>query len=217
LLRDLEKKEIVYEILEMPNRPRMVSKLEIAPKSIVEKYKTLVKNVAINIIGENLIYGSLLKINWYDTHPKRMKAKQAATSLPFTLYYGNFDHAFNIIYLIDLNKLEAFNLSLKDVARAAYGVSRLGSRESVVYSDVVSFGHVQIKEAEETKTAYSFTLDNSKSIFGSYSLQQVSDWRVEVTNPEKAPKILVVYPKESVKVTGKLMAAEIEGDCIVVE
>ncbi|MEM3366437.1 MAG: hypothetical protein QXM93_08470 [Candidatus Methanomethyliaceae archaeon] len=217
LLRDVEKRETLYEVSQMAKRGRGGAGFEVVPRSVVEKYKCLVRNFSVRVVGEGFIDGGLLKINWYDTHPDRMEIKQAATSLPFSVYYGTSDNKFEAVYFIDVKKLEEFNISLKEIVRAAYGISRLGSRESVVHSDFVSFGEVTIESVSETETSYSFVLDYSKSVSGNYSLQQVSDWRIEVTNPEKAPKILLAYPKGRVTVKGKVNVAKIEGDYIVVE
>ncbi|GEM_PF-1306284 len=87
------------------------------------------------------------------------------------------------------------------VERAAWGVSRLGSRESPVYVEGVWSGEASEAVVESARTRFSFYGVAPRD--GEYRLAYVVDWRVaRIGDYSGAPRVAAVYPRGYVEVGG---------------
>ena len=160
--------------------------------------------------GKPKLYGSLLKINTV----YRGKAQSAVTSFPFAVLYGEGDYSMTAVYLISEEALSESTYSLRDVERAAWGITRLGSRESVVSVEEVTSGKTEVRDANETTTAYAFPF-NGFNVSGRGTLQSVVDWRSGIGDYSKAKRVVMFYPEGTVTVRGELSVAEVNGEVVV--
>jgi len=180
-------------------------------RSKAESIASLFKWVTIKMGGRPKLYGSLLKINTI----YRGKVQSAVTSFPFAVLYGEFDYILTAAYLIDDDKLAESTYSSKDLTRAAWGITRIGSRESIVSVEDVKIGRTKIEYTEEAKTAYAFPFGKDVKIEGRGTFQAVVDWRSGIGDYSNARRIVMFYPDGIVEVKGKLSVAKLDGEVIV--
>ena len=166
--------------------------------------------ITVKTSGRPKLYGSLLRINTI----YRGKVQSAVTSLPLAVMYGENDPTITAIYLIDEKALEESVYSLKDIERAAWGITRLGSRESIVSVEDVQTGRTDVIKAEVADTSYAFPFKGLE-VNGRGTLQLVVDWRYGIGDYSKAKRMAMFYPEGSVRVNGQLKIAEIDGEVIV--
>lgn len=162
------------------------------------EFRDLIEHVAVAVSGEGYSYGSLYKINEY----YRGEALQAVTALMNTFLYGEGDCAIKALFVLS-GRCDGDCARL--VERAAWGISRLGSRESLVSVERVSSGVGRVLAVDEVETEYSFEWREGVSLEGSYDVVFTADWRSVLGNIASAPRIRVVYPRGRVRVRGKGM------------
>lgn len=179
-------------------------------RSNAEAVLSLFEWATVKTIGKPRLYGSLLKINTV----YRGKAQSAVTSLPFAVLYGEADYSIEALYIIKEDGLSDSVYSFRDIERAAWGITRLGSRESIVSVENVESRKAEIQEAEKAETAYAFPFKNVE-VQGRGTLQSVVDWRSGMGDYSKAKRILMFYPEGTVEVHGKLSIAKFDGEVIV--
>lgn len=179
-------------------------------KSAAEKVLGLFKWITVKTEGKPRIYGSLLKINTI----YRGKAQSAVTSFPFAVMYGEAEYAVTALYLLDEETLSKSPYTLRDVERAAWGIARIGSRESVISVEGVEKGKAEIDEMEEIRTAYAFQFKGVE-VEGKGTLQSVVDWRSGIGDYSKAKRIVMFYPEGAVVVRGKLEVVKCGGEVIL--
>ena len=179
-------------------------------KSTADGVKDLFEWVTLKTAGKPRLYGALLKINTV----YRGKAQSAVTSFPFTVLYGTGDATITAVYIINEEALRKSTYSFGDLKRAAWGMTRLGSRESVVSVEDVETGRTDVIETDVAETPYAF-LFKGLEVSGKGTLQSVVDWRSEIGDYSKARRIVMFYPEESVRVTGRLRIARVGGETVV--
>lgn len=178
-------------------------------KSYVEAYKDLVVNIAMNTNIHPIIFGFLLRINRY----YRKEIDSSITSFPVAIYYSSVDPVINVIYLINDSILDQYGLSKNDLLRAGWGITRVGSRESIVSVENVIveeaiIHEIEVSEDEAIDTEFSFEYKSNISIKGHYFLEYVVNWKKELTDYSLAEKIPIVYPEGKVFVWGKVKFLE---------
>nr|WP_169791811.1 type I-A CRISPR-associated protein Cas5a [Thermococcus celericrescens] len=181
-------------------------------KSKAESAMGLFKWTTIKTESKPKLYGSLLKIN--TIYQREKKVQSAVTSFPFAVLYGESSNSLTVVYLIDEEALSESTYSTKDLERAAWGITRLGSRESVVSAEDVNRGKAKIQEVNEAKTKYAFPF-KGVDIRGKGTLQTVVDWRSGIGDYSNARRIVMFYPEGRVEVQGKLSIAELDGEVII--
>ncbi len=167
-------------------------------------FRRFFEHIAVEVVGEGYTYGSLYKINEY----YRGEALQAVSALSNTFFYGEQEYRIRILYVLsrDVGDREA-----RLVERAAWGISRLGSRESVVSVEGVLSGTGRIREVDSAETTFSFEMRDGMAVEGSYELVFSPDWRSELGDITQAPRKRIAYPKGRVRVMGeKLRVFEFE-------
>ncbi|WP_370456727.1 type I-A CRISPR-associated protein Cas5a [Thermococcus sp. 2319x1] len=179
-------------------------------KSKAEFVMSLFKWATIKIEGKSKLYGSLLKINTI----YRGNVQSAVTSFPFAVLYGEFDNSLTAVYLIDEEALSNSIYGPKDLERAAWGITRIGSRESIVSVEEVKMGKAVFREADEVRTAYAFPF-KGVNVQGEGTLQTVIDWRSGIGDYSNAKRMVMFYPEGKVDVRGKLSTVEIDGEVVV--
>ena len=184
-------------------------------KSAMNKLKKFIQWITIRISEIPRIHGSILKIHQI----YRGKLLAAVTSFPFSLYYGYNGYDMDLVYILDEEQVESSSFSLYYFSRAAWGITRIGSRESVVSVEQVKTGNTKITESVSTKTRYAFLYDN-RNVEGSGTIQSIVDWREDPSDYSIAPRVLVFYPKEEVTVKSEdqfpLNVVTVEGEEVII-
>lgn len=185
------------------------------PKSRLEEIKKFFRWIAVNVVAQPRAYGSLLRINRY----YRGKVESAVTSLPVTLLYGDVgDESIHAVYVFRDDAVQGSSFTFRDFERAAWGIVRLGSRESAVFAEDVVLGAGDIVERSKAATRYSFMLREGRVVGGSFSVQHVVDWRAEASDYGfAAPRLAMAYPRETVTVEGSLKVIVVQGEEVIVE
>jgi CRISPR-associated protein Cas5a/b/c len=179
-------------------------------KSKADELRSMLINVALSS-KKGLMYGPLFKINrlYHNT------AESAVTSLPLNIIYGEADYLYRIAYIFDKEKLT--NYTLKDLERAAWGITRLGSRESVVNVENVKTTRIEVSRVNVAKTFFSYSLDKVKNVRGKYDMELVVDWKNnEIGDYSRTDRIRLVYPLEENEVEGDLTIAVVNGEAIII-
>ncbi|MDI3476342.1 MAG: CRISPR-associated protein Cas5a/b/c [Thermococcaceae archaeon] len=179
-------------------------------KSKAESVIGLFKWVTIKTEGRPKLYGSLLKINTI----YRGKVQSAVTSFPFAVFYGESTNSLTAAYFVDEDALSESTYSSKDLERAAWGITRLGSRESIVSVEDVKMGKAVFREANKVRTAYAFPF-KGVNVHGKGTLQAVVDWRLGIGDYSNAKRMVMFYPEETVEVQGRLSIAELDGEVVI--
>lgn len=146
---------------------------------------------------DSVSYGSILKVNYL----YRGSVLQGITALPVEVTAGTRSYV-DALYVVDEGALAERGFGLRDLERAAWGIVRLGSRESVVSVDEVSVGEGEFGEADEAATEYMFTLREGMEVRGSYRLVDVVDWkRAPLGSYRGAERVVAVFPRGPVRVS----------------
>ncbi|WP_232462877.1 type I-A CRISPR-associated protein Cas5a [Thermococcus sp. P6] len=181
-------------------------------RSAAEEVLNLFTWVTVKTSVKPMLYGSLLKINTL----YRGKAQSAVTSFPLGVMYGAFNPEITAVYLLNEEALSGSSYSLKDIERALWGITRLGSRESVVSVEGVESGKAKIGEASIVETSYAFPFRRVE-VEGRGTLQSVVEWRSGIGEHSTAKRMAMFYPEGSVKVRGDLRTAEVEGEVLILD
>jgi len=167
--------------------------------SAADSLRKIVIEVAASLSEEPLIYGDYLRVHRF----YRGKVDKGVTALPVSLTYSNGEGIADIVYV-----MKGLN---DNIERAAWGITRLGSRESVVSVESVHTGRVKVITGNETSTRFSFPLRDGLEVRGKGTVIYAVDWkRTELGSYGRAGKIPYFYPKENVTVRGELKWFELE-------
>lgn len=200
---------LAYPLFRDSRREIVISK-DGRVKSIADELRNMLIGVAVSSRG-GLMYGPLFKIN----RLYHGVADSAVTSLPITITYSEYDSLIRVVYIFDDEKLT--NYTLNDLERAAWGITRLGSRESVVNIEDVKTSRVEISDADVVKTQFSYSLERVKNVKGRYDIEMVVDWRSnEVGDYSRVSRIRVAYPLEDNIVEGELKVVYVNGEAVII-
>jgi len=167
--------------------------------------KNMLLSVNIRMIGETLNYGSLYRINMI----YRGTALSAITALPSAFTYSNRDIVLDIVYVFDESKLSLNEIPENILERAGWGITRIGSRESIFSAEKVSIDRVEVREFKKTETSFSFIFNEKIKYKGSVIVEYVADWRkTDIGSYLNAPLIGIFYPKGRVTVFGEFLGIE---------
>ncbi len=192
------------------NRREVIINENGGAKSIGDELRKTLISVAISSRG-GVMYGPLFKINRLYHHV----AESAVTSLPVTVTYAEYDSPLRVAYIFDDEKLK--NYTINELKRAAWGITRLGSRESIVNVEDVKTSSVEISDAKVVKTSFSYSLEKVKNVRGRYDVELVIDWKTtELGDYSRASRIRVAYPLEDNVVEGDLKVAVLNGEAVIV-
>ena len=180
-------------------------------RSSAESVLSIFKWATIKTCGKPKLYGSLLRINTI----YRGKAQNAVTSFPFAVLYGESKYSLTAAYLIDEDNLSKSTYSTKDIKRAAWGITRLGSRESVISVEDVKMGKTAVKETDKVETEYAFPFKDVE-VEGRGTLQSVVNWRSGIGDYSNANRIVMFYPEGTVKVRGRILSANLDGEVVII-
>lgn len=192
------------------DRREMVMSEDGKVKSVADMLRDMLIGVTISSKG-GLMYGPLFRIN----RLYHGVAESAVTSLPVTVTYSECDSPLRVIYIFDDEKLT--NYTINDLKRAAWGITRIGSRESIVNVEDVKASKVEISNTKIAKTSFSYPLEKVKSVKGRYDVELVVDWRrSEVGDYSRVDKIKMAYPLEENVVEGDLKIAFVDGESVII-
>ncbi|WP_366078457.1 type I-A CRISPR-associated protein Cas5a [Thermococcus sp.] len=181
-------------------------------RSTAERVLGLFDWVTVKTLGKPRLQGALLKIN--TIYWKKKICQSAVTSFPFAVMYGTKEFTVTAVYLINEDALERSTYTMKDIERAAWGITRLGSRESVVSVEGVESGRTKIVKSQIAETAYAFPF-RGLEVEGKGTLQSVVDWSSGIGDYSKASRLVMFYPEGIVRVRGRLRTAKIGEEVVV--
>lgn len=192
------------------NRREVIINEDGEVKSVADELRKMLIGVAISSRG-GVMYGPLFKIN----RLYHRVVESAVTSLPVTVTYAEYDSPFRVAYVFDDEKLK--NYTINDLKRAAWGITRLGSRESIVNVEDVKTSSVDISDAKIVRTSFSYPLKKVRNVRGRYDVELVVDWKLtELGDYSRADRIRVAYPLEDNVVEGDLKVAVLNGEAVIV-
>ena len=159
-----------------------------------------VSQIHVKIYGEPSIQNFLYKLRDKEkirkmgpTEPKHNFIANPAAFAP--------GGVLNVLYVVDKNVLSGSTISQRDLERAAWGISRFGSKESVAYVNDVELLDLREDVLEDVVTKYSFVKMPEYDIKGTnYTIERVVDWKhSEMGDYTNAKKVLMVYPTRDPK------------------
>ena len=158
--------------------------------SSADHLRRLLKAVAASFIGgRGLTYGSYLKVN----RNYRGKIEQAITALPVNIILGRSDVFLDVVYILDSVD--------ESILRAGWGITRIGSRESIFSTEEVLSGEERKRRGKSVETRFSFEIKPNIQVEGRGSVLEVVDWRTaEIGDYTNAKKSLYFYPEQRVTV-----------------
>lgn len=178
--------------------------------STAENLKKMLIGVAVRSKG-GIIYGPLFRIN----RLYHGVADSAVTSLPITVNYSENEYLITVVYVFDDEKLGSY--TARDLERAAWGITRLGSRESIVSVDHVRMFRSELREVNTARTSFSYPLDKVKNVKGRYDIETVVDWKSsEIGDYSRANKIRMAYPQEDNVVEGRLKVVNVDEEAVII-
>ena len=167
--------------------------------SAADNLRRMIAGVSSSLSEEPAVYGDYLKVNRYF----RGSVESAVTALPSSFLYSNGDAEADLVYLFE----RPVDPGLE---RAAWGITRIGSRESVVSVESVYVGKAVRRTGSSTRTRFSFPLGN-KVVRGSGTVIYAADWRSSAMGSySKAERIPYFYPRGEVEVLGDLEWYELD-------
>ena len=147
----------------------------------------------------SVAHGSILKIQYFH----RGEVLRGIAAMPVEVTAGS-ESWIDVAYVFEEVPWEWSNIE-----RAAWGISRLGSRESVAYVEGVWSGVTEAEEAEGVETR--FTVYGARRVSGDFRLSYVVDWRRSgVGGYLEAERVAAVYPLGRVRVEGRLNVFRME-------
>jgi len=192
------------------NRKEIIVSEDGRAKSIAEELRNMLIGVAVSSRG-GVMYGPLFKIN----RLYHNVAESAVTSLPVTVTYAEYDSSLRVAYVFDDEKLK--NYTINDLKRAAWGITRLGSRESIVNVEDVKTSSVEVSYAKVVRTQFSYSLERVEHVKGRYDVELVVDWKIsELSDYSRASRIRVAYPLEDNIVEGDLKVVVLDGEAVII-
>lgn len=146
--------------------------------SSAEKIRTLFKGIYLSQNLPLIEYNDLSKIFSYDVDEKQIRTDAAAVS---KIYRGvsSADDSVKIVYLFEEQDVRKFfDVGWEEMLlEAAWSMTRLGARESIVSVDKVSIGDVAVLNQKTAQTVYYFPSYMQSSVKGSFLVANVVDWR----------------------------------------
>ncbi len=174
-----------------------------------ERIKDIFKYVSARINGKLFTYGTLLRIH----RMYNKKVDFAITSSPMILAYGEERNLFELAYLIDLDAAEKHGITKEKIIRAAWGITRIGSRESVFSVDEVVVHSPTIKQTTKAETSFAFEYSESFNINGNGEFKKVVKWNDgKLSDYTSAKWVPYFYPQDKVTVTSDSSFNVIEVD-----
>lgn len=158
-----------------------------------DRLRSLINHVSISVSGPAVIYGSFLKIN----QVYRGEVRSGVTALPATFIYSESEPFIELLYFLRRGIEEDIN----ELLRAAFGITRLGSRESIMSAEQANIVEYTQKESYSVRTRFSFPYIEGLDVSGCYEILNVVDWKKsEIGDYSDAPRILMCYPRTEVEV-----------------
>lgn len=163
-----------------------------------ERIKDIFKHVSVRINGKLFTYGTLLRINRMYNN----KVDSAITSSPMIIAYADDTISIELGFLIDLDKAKELNITKDEIIRAAWGITRIGSRESIFSVESVEvYDNPEIKQTTNTETRFAFEFKKFK-IKGNGEFRKVVDWKKQkLSDYTKAEWVPYFYPYDKVEVS----------------
>ncbi len=152
-----------------------------------DRYRNLFISVNARIDVPIIKYGDITRVFWYRKEEKTVQSD--AISLE-KVYSVSGEGSIDIIYVVDENEAERVVGDLNILKLAAWGISRIGSKESIVSVKDVELRKANLVERDKIETDYYF-MGYAKLIKGDLISFDIVDFREYVigdyVNAKKVP------------------------------
>ncbi|MHA1875172.1 MAG: type I-A CRISPR-associated protein Cas5a [Promethearchaeota archaeon] len=181
--------------------------------SPMEEIKDIFSAIAIKNTGRITTFGTLLRIN----RMYRKDVSFAVTSLPMAILFGTDSYEIILLYLFDLKKAKLHDFTEKDLLSACWGITRLGSKESIVSVENVQKLNFEIKIVSSAETSYSFVYRDDFVFADNCDITMVVNWAEPLGNYSEISRIPYVYPQNKLNVTSsnKFQIISFKEDCLI--
>ena len=153
-------------------------------------------------------YGDLTRVFWYRKEEKVVQSD--AVSLE-KVYSMSSDGSIDVIYVVDESEAEHIVGDLNTLKLAAWGISRIGSKESAVSVESVKLKKAKSVDCSEVETDYYFT-GYVKLLNGNLISFDVVDFRKSpIGDYVNADKIPLNVPYSTRKQRAEKVRVEVEG------
>ena len=158
--------------------------------SMANEIRDCLVAVAGHLHGPSITFGNYLRIN----RVYRGSVDYGVTALPITFLYSNIDTYLEVIFI--LKRISAEHI------RAGWGITRIGSRESVFHTESVMWGKAKEIRAKSLNTSFSFWLNRGIRVEGDGHIIYCVDWRdTPIGDYSKSIRKPYFYPMGTVRVT----------------
>ncbi len=159
--------------------------------SSAELVRREVEHVAISVLARTLTHGSLHKVNQL----YRGKVFPSITALPSVFIYSEGESWVDVAFILGRGAHD-----VEELERAGWGITRLGSRESLFSAESVEVVQGERRRTTEVETRFTFTLRDGMTVEGSYEVLQVVDPSSSIGDYSQVPKTPLCYPAGVVRV-----------------
>ena len=201
---------LVFSLLRIAGERREI----LNSKNILARFRNVFAGVYISVVKTlPFVYGSILRINRY-----YKDVEFAVTASPNVYLLSNEASEIEVVYLVNIDnfvrlggteilpRMEA-HMKRADaermLLRAARGMVRLGSRESVISVTDVITGNVESLVTNSLDTRFSFPYVPSLSVKGDVDLLLLADpQNTDFSSYEQEQKKWFAYPRDTVHISG---------------
>lgn len=165
-----------------------------AKTSGADRLRSILEGVYYSVLSGSMVpHAEVTKIVSYKVREKRVISDAAAVQKTYT----EPGTTLRLYYIFDTERAKGLlGGSWRSLlAEAAWGISRLGSKESLVSVVRVEEVGVEPVEMNRVETAATIPLDHVEELGGSYILARVVDWRsTGIGSYYGAPMVMVAQP-----------------------
>lgn len=196
--------------------------------SSAERLRNVLSYVGFCLNTPLITYFDLTKISFFYRKEARTDAIAAGKTYLLASELERSDPPeITICYVINEDKaIQTFGSGItKKLIEAAYGITRIGSRESTVAPLNVSYGNVKILSQKAGDTIFSFSRKSANPLKGNFTIIDVIDWeQTPIGDYTKASRTQLIVPYDerayrsssvTVEVSNGYVLIEVEGDMMV--
>jgi CRISPR-associated protein Cas5a/b/c len=185
--------------------------------SSAECLRDVLKYVGFRIDAPLTSYFDLTKISFF--YRKEVRSDAVALGKTYTLFQKRPQYeapTITICYVIDEDEaLSKFGEKIKEkLVEAALGITRIGSRESLVAPLNLSYGEARLASQSRGKTVFSFLRRAASHIFeGDFIASEVVDWEhFPIGDYSRAEREIMVVPYDTTEYLPKPVDVELSDD-----
>jgi CRISPR-associated protein Cas5a/b/c len=187
-----------------------------------ERLRDILKYVGFRIDAPLINYFDLTKISFF--YRKEVRSDSVAIGKTYILSQKMPQYeipTITVCYIIDEAKAHfKFGERIKEkLVEAALGITRIGSRESLVAPLNLSYGEARLIPQRRGKTVFSFLRRAISHLFdGNFITSEVVDWeRFPIGDYSHAEREVMIVPYDTTEHLPKLVDVELSDDYIFID